>query len=585
MDYESLSKEELVAILKRRDSMSRYGLRWERERIPPDRHLNRDFVGFELQPQLCVGVAPWDNLLIEGDNYDALRHLATTHSGQFHLVFGDGPYNTGRKDFVYNDSYFDATNRYRHSTWLEFMYQRLVLVRSLLREDGALVMTIDDNELPNLWLLLNQVFGEKCFVANCIWQKRYSRENREAIGDAHEYVLIFSPNPDKFKKRRGKLPLGEKQLKVYRNANNDPRGKWRAVALSAQGYRPNQMYEITSPLTGKVFTPPEGSCWKVIKPRFDELLAQGLIYFGKDGNAMPSRIQYLDDIEGMVPWTWWPHEEVGHTDEARKEIQDIFGSQTAFDTPKPMRLMERIVQICAPEKDALVLDFFAGSGTTGHVVLKMNKEQGTNKRFVLISSREATEDEPQKNLAKDVLAVRIRKAIEGYATGRRGTEIPGLGGNFAYVRAQNVATHRLEEGLTDSMVWTFALQTCSHPLTPVHAGISLSVHRQHLVAYCANTKPATLEQLKGAVSGHHGPAVVLSWAPQAVTEALGDLAERCSFVAVPADLQRAFKQGNAKVADAYELPAIDEPARASEPSALASEPEPENLFDGDEAEQ
>lgn len=556
IDYSSLTKEQLVDILKRRDVQANYGLSWERMNVDPDRALNRDFVGLELNESLSCGPSPWENLIIEGDNFDALRHLATTHAGQFHAIYIDVPYNTGNRDFVYNDNFFDARNRYRHSTWLEFIYQRLVLARSLLKDSGSIVVSIDDNEVFNLGLLMNQVFGEKCFVANCIWQKRYSRENRSAIGDAHEYLLVYSLDPDGFKNRRGKLALGDKQKSVYRDTGH-PRGKWRAVSLSAQGFRPNQMYEIVSPRTGKVFVPPEGSCWKVIRSKFDELSENGLIYFGKDGNAMPSRMQFLEDIDGMTPWTWWPHEEVGHTDEARKEIQDIFGTQTAFDTPKPTRLMERVLQICAPEKDALVLDFFAGSGTTAHALLKMNKEDGGRRRFVLVSSREATQENPEKNLCRDVCAVRIRKAIEGYQSTRTGTVEP-LGGSFAYAKTVTVPMHRFEETLTDSMVWTFALQACGHPLSPVQTGLTSSLVANHLVAYCANTKPSTLAALKTLLESHQGPIAVLSWAPQVVQTFLSGLTSVVSYVGVPQDLQRAFRQGNAQV---HEPTLVEDEAR------------------------
>ncbi|WP_296258987.1 MULTISPECIES: site-specific DNA-methyltransferase [unclassified Pseudomonas] len=545
IDYSTLTKEQLIEVLKRRDVQAHYGLHWERQNITPDKALNRDFVGFELLPEQCYGEGPWENLVIEGDNYDALRHLATTHAGQFHLIYIDVPYNTGNKDFVYNDHFFDSRDRYRHSTWLEFIYQRLVLAKALLKEDGAIVVSIDDNELFNMGLLMNQVFGERSFLANCIWQKRYSRENRSAIGDAHEYLLIYSLKPDAFKQRRGRLVLGDKQKSVYKETGH-PRGKWRAVSLSAQGFRPNQMYEIVSPITGKVFRPPEGGCWKVIKSKYDDLLAQGLIYFGKDGNAMPSRMQFLEDIDGMTPWTWWPHDEVGHTDEARKEIQDIFGTQTAFDTPKPTRLMERVLQICAPEKDALVLDFFAGSGTTAHALLRMNKADGGQRRFVVVSSREATDETPDRNLCRDVCAVRIRKAMEGYSSIKTGFVEP-LGGSFAYLKAIPVPMHRFEEQLTDSMVWTFAQQASGHPLSAPQQGVSTSINGNHLIAYCANTKPSTLAALCAKLENHKGPAVVLSWGIQAVQEALVGLAMNISYVAVPQDLQHAFRQGNAQV--------------------------------------
>lgn len=566
MDYDALSKEALVEILKRRDAQARYGLHWEREDIDPDRALNRDFVGLQLDAGLSCGAEPWRNLVVEGDNYDALRHLATTHAGAFHCIYADVPYNTGRRDFVYNDRYFDATNRYRHSTWLEFIYQRMVLAKSLLREDGAIFVSIDDNEVFNLGLLMNQVFGENAFVANCIWQKRYSRENRGSIGDAHEYILVYSPNPDRFKLRRGRIPLNEEQAKVYRNPDNpretDPTKRWRGIPMTAQGFRPNQMYRITAP-NGTPHDPPEGRCWSMIEPEFEALKAEGRIYWGRDGTAQPSVIRYLNEVEGLVPWTWWPHDEVGHTDEARKEVQDIFGTQTAFDTPKPVRLMERILQIGAPEKDALVLDFFAGSGTTGQAVLKLNREDGGTRRFVLLSNREATAEEPDKNLCRDVTAVRLRKVIEGYDSSRNG-RVDGLGGDFAYLRTVRAPIHRFEEELTDDMVWNFALQALDAQTTARTSPVCIAALPGRTLAYCENTKASTLERLRAALVDVQGAVVLLSWAPQVVKDALPELGSRLTLVAVPQDLQRAFKQGNARIAEASR----EEPSAAEQGQAL-----------------
>lgn len=550
VNYDDLSKEALVEVLKRRDALARYGLRWERDRIEHDQSLNRDFAGLELQPELCVGNGPWKNLIIEGDNFDALRHLATTHAGAFHCIYIDPPYNTGRRDFVYNDHFFESSSRYRHSTWLEFMYQRLTLAKCLLREDGALVASIDDNEVANFRLLLNQVFGERSFVATCIWQKRYSRENREAIGDVHEYLLVYSPNPKAFKARRGRLPLTEEQSKVYRNPNNDPKGRWRSVPMTAQigNATEDQFYEVVTP-KGVVHKPSEGRCWGISKATYDQLLADGRIYFGKDDKGQPNIIRYLTEVDGVVPWTWWPHEEVGHTDEANKEVQELFGSQTVFDTAKPLRLMQRVLNIFAPEDDALVLDFFAGSGTTGQAVLKMNAEVGGDRRFVLVSSRESTAENPTKNLCRDVCRTRILKATEGYQ-GADGLARPALGGSAAYLVAKRVPMHRFEEGLSDAMVWAFALEACGHPMSVGAPGVSTSIHGDHLVAYCSNTRASTLEQLKVIVQAHNGRTAVITWAPDAINGALGPIAARISVVSIPQDLKRAFKQGNTRIAQA-----------------------------------
>ena len=532
--YDEYSKEQLVRILRERDRRPLFGLVWERDKH--DFSVNNDFVALNWETDLSCGEGPQHNLIIEGDNFDALRYLRMTHAGRVKCIYIDPPYNTGNRDFVYNDSFVDKDDAYRHSKWLEFMYRRLGLAKELLAEDGVIFVSIDDNEVFHLGLLMEQVFGAANFVATCIWQKRYSRENRGAIGDAHEYLLIYSPNPDLFKKRRGKLPLGDKQLAVYKNPNKDPSGAWRSVALSAQGYRPNQMYEITTP-SGKVCRPPEGSCWKVIEPRYKELLANGRIYFGKNGDAMPARIQYLKDIDGIVPWTWWPHEEVGHTDEARKEIQDIFGTQTAFDTPKPVRLIERILRIATKPGD-IVLDFFAGSGTTAQAVLNLNKEDGGNRRFILVSSTEATADAPGKNLCRDVCAERVRRVIFGY-TNKKGQGVEGLGGGFAYLRCRRIPAATVFRGIQHAQVWT-ALQLIHNvALSPYQAALPMQTAegQRGLVIYLPKLYDAVLDAVQTAIHTA-GQAVVYSWQPGLLAQRLND--PRVAFEPIPAFLVNRF---------------------------------------------
>jgi hypothetical protein len=272
-------------------------------------------------------------------------------------------------------------------------------------------------------VLLDEVFGRERFIACNVWQKRYSRENREAIGDVHEYLFVYAMDPVLFKEARNCVPLTEAQAKVYKNPNDDPNGPWQSISMTAQGYRPNQMYEITAP-NGRLHIPPEGRCWSLIEPEYKKLLSQGRIYFGKDGNGVPRTIRYLSDVEGFVPWTWWPHEEAGHTGESKVEIRSIFGTQTAFDTPKPTRLIERVIQIATGPGD-LVLDSFAGSGTTGHAVLRMNAANSDEqaRRFILV--------EMEESLARSVTSERVRRVAEGYSDSKR-KDVPGLGGGFRF---------------------------------------------------------------------------------------------------------------------------------------------------------
>lgn len=312
------------------------------------------------------GDANADNLLIRGDNLLALKALLPFYRGRVKCVYIDPPYNTQSAFEHYDD-------KLEHSQWLSLMYPRLVLLRELLAEDGSIWVSIDDNEAHYLKVLMDQVFLRPNFIASNVWQKRYSRENREAIGDVHEYLLVYAKQPGEFKKLRNLVPITEEQAKVYRNPNNDLRGRWRPIPMTAQeGHAtPEQFYEIVTP-SGKIYRPPEGRCWGISKSTFERLLTEGRIYFGRNGDAQPNIIRYLSEVPGVAPWTWWPSNEVGHTDESKKEIHALFGKTEAFESPKPERLIQRILHIATNLND-LVLDSFLGSGTTAAVAHKMGR--------------------------------------------------------------------------------------------------------------------------------------------------------------------------------------------------------------------
>ena len=308
------------------------------------------------------------NMLIQGDNLDALKALVPFYAGRVKCIYIDPPYNTRSAFEQYDDNL-------EHARWLAMMWPRLELLRELLSEDGSIWVSIDDNEAHYLKIILDEVFGRSRFVASNVWQKRYSRENRGAIGDAHEYVFVYAKSPERFKKSRNRVPLNETQARIYRNPDNrkelDPAKRWRGLPMTAQGYRPNQMYEIVSP-SGHVHRPPEGRCWSMIESEFRRLLDAGRIYWGKNGDSQPSVIRYLSEVEGLVPWTWWPHSDVGHTDESKKEANALFGSDVSFGTAKPERLVQHVLHIATSPGD-LVLDSFLGSGTTAAVAHKMGR--------------------------------------------------------------------------------------------------------------------------------------------------------------------------------------------------------------------
>lgn len=308
-----------------------------------------------------------DNMLIHGDNLIALQALQQDFAGKIKCIYIDPPYNTGSAFEYYDDGI-------EHSTWLCMIKSRLELLWNLLDEDtGSIWISIDDWEQAYMRVLCDELFGRRNFIAQIVWQKRYSRENREAIGDVHEYIMVYAKSPVKFKEYRNMVPMSEQQAKIYKNPNNDPRGRWRPVPITAQAGHatPEQFYEIMAP-GGKIHTPPEGRCWSLSKKTFDELLADGRIYFGKDNNSQPNKIRYLSEVPGVSPWTWWPSDEVGHTDSAKKEIMMLFGKSNAFDTPKPEALIHRILHIATKPGD-LILDSFLGSGTSVAVAQKMNR--------------------------------------------------------------------------------------------------------------------------------------------------------------------------------------------------------------------
>ena len=306
-----------------------------------------------------------ENVLIHGDNLIALQALQQDYAGRIKCIYIDPPYNTGYAFAQYDDSV-------EHSIWLSLMRSRLLLLKRLLRDDGSIWISIDDDEQAYLKVLCDEVFGRTNYVASIVWQKRTSPDMRAAISDGHEYILVYSKDKELFKKTRNKLPLSKDQAASYSNPDNDPRGPWTSADYTAQGYRPNQMYTITTP-GGAQYSPPEGKCWKNVESVFLEQVKDNRIWFGSDGCGMPRRKTFLSEHEGVIPWTWWSNKEVGHNQEAKKESIKLFGAANAFDTPKPERLLQRIIHI-ASDPDEYVLDSFLGSGTAIAVAHKMKRK-------------------------------------------------------------------------------------------------------------------------------------------------------------------------------------------------------------------
>ncbi|AXF85575.1 Modification methylase MboII [Ephemeroptericola cinctiostellae] len=307
----------------------------------------------------------FDNQLIFGDNLLALKALEQEYAGRVKCVFIDPPYNTGSAFTHYDDGL-------EHSIWLGLMRDRLEIIRRLMSDDGSLWITIDDNECHYLKVLCDEVFGRGNFVANVVWQKRTSPDNRLRLGNAHDHVLVYGKSP-LMHQTFNQLQVSESRKKDFKNPDGDQRGAWASTDFTGMtGHATkSQFYTIVSP-NGKKHPPPEGRCWAISEDNFNKLMLENRVWFGADGNARPRLKRFLSEMEGQNAWSWWSNDEVGHNQEAKKEINTLFGADNPFDTPKPERLLQRIIHLATNPND-LVLDSFAGSGTTGAVAHKMGR--------------------------------------------------------------------------------------------------------------------------------------------------------------------------------------------------------------------
>ncbi|HBO0867392.1 TPA: site-specific DNA-methyltransferase [Pseudomonas aeruginosa] len=354
------------------------------------------------------------NLFIEGDNLEALKLLQESYLGKVKLIYIDPPYNTGR-DFIYDDDYKDDTESYLtrsnqisatgahlvanteangrfHSDWLSMIYSRLRLARNLLRDDGVLFISIDDNEVDNLRKVCTEVFGEENFVAQIIWQKVYSPKNTAYwFSEDHDYVLVYARNKDSW--RPELLPRTAEMEARYKNPDDDPRGPWKAADLSARNRYDAGVYPITCPSGRTIDGPPRGMYWRFSQEKFRELDADNRIWWGEDGNNVPAIKRFLSEVSsGRTPQTLWFYREVGHTQDAKKTLLKYVPFQhteNVLNSVKPVELLQRILQLAGkPDEQSIVLDFFSGSASTAHAVLKQNSEDGGNRRFIAVQISE-----------------------------------------------------------------------------------------------------------------------------------------------------------------------------------------------------
>lgn len=364
----------------------------------------------EFIPEKSMYPETTENLFIEGDSLPAMKLLLGTYSEKVRMIYIDPPYNTGRS-FIYNDDFSIETSSYLeragggdcqdaghsdeqaasgrlHSDWLSMMFPRLILARHLLAEDGVIFISIDDNEVHNLRMIMNEVFGESNFVATAIWEKKASPQNDARwLSDNHDYVLIYAKNKRLW--RPEILPRTKEANARYKNLDNDSRGPWTSSDLTVKTYNPEYDYEIITP-SGRLVVPPRGRCWGMPRSRFNQLVEEGRIWFGRNGDCVPRLKRFLSEVKkGMTPKTLWPRSEVGDNQEARRALRDLFGDIGVFDTPKPVRLIKRMLQIGTTSKSGdIILDFFAGSCSTAHAILELNYEDLGNRRFIMIQTPE-----------------------------------------------------------------------------------------------------------------------------------------------------------------------------------------------------
>lgn len=495
----------------------------------------------ECDRNLSVGDPDSGNLLVEGDNLEALKALLPYYKGQVKCIYIDPPYNTGNEGWVYNDNVNDprirkwlgdvvgreAEDLCRHDKWLCMMYPRLMLLRSFLRQDGVICVSIDDEEVANLKLLLDEIFGRGNFIANIVWQKRYvSNVTAKFLSDMHDHILVYGLNASAV--QVSLVPRTEEQAADYKNPDDDPRGPWRAQDLSASKPYTAGQFTIIGP-TGIRFDPPPNRYWRMNKEQFDKWRAEDRIWFGKKGTARPMLKRFLSEAQqGLTPNTWWPYDFAGHNKEATLELKQIFQGNSPFDTPKPVRLLSRLLQVFA-DKDSLILDSFAGSGTTGHAALALNKEDSGSRRFILVEIDEA--------IAARSTALRLRRVVEGYqaqVTLTSTRTVPPLGGGFRYCRLGkplfDADGHVKGVSFVDLARYVFLLETgqpapkrprSDSPLIGVHEGRAVYLLYNGVLG---DKRPDGGNVLTHAVAAdlppHDGPKVVYGEACRLGTTAL-----------------------------------------------------------------
>lgn len=434
-DYSNLTKDQLLEVIEKLEGKKKYGLVWDEERVPEkvvtDCQDKLPVLTEVKGKQITTDENEPTHILIEGDNYHALSVLNYTHKGKIDLIYIDPPYNTGNKDFIYNDKYVEKEDTWRHSKWLAFMNKRLKLAKELLTDKGVIFISIDDNEQSQLKMLCDSIFGEQNFVANCVRRRRKTQANlAKNIAPVHEYLLIYTKSIELL--NLNKLSYTDEFIKKgFANPDNDKRGLYQTGPIARPKNSSNREHTLTMP-NGRKIT----AKWSCSEETFQRYIVENRLVIPRGGEGMPRIKIFLSELQGQIANTWW--DDVASNDDAAKEIENLFGTNAAFSFPKPTDLIRKVIEL-ATNKDTTVLDFFAGSGTTGDAILQLNKNKNDNRKFILCTNNE-------NQISENVTFQRIKKVIEGYQT-NSGESIPGLGNNLKYFKTSFVANNRNKDQL------------------------------------------------------------------------------------------------------------------------------------------
>lgn len=440
---EGLTNDERSSLIGLLREHKKYGLVWEDKPEDVEERLRESLpVLREVKDKAILSDEPDapNHILIEGDNLEALTALSYTHEGKIDVIYIDPPYNTGNKDFVYNDSYVDTEDSYRHSKWLSFMNKRLKIAKKLLSDKGVIFISIDDNEQAQLKLLCDEILGSHNFLAQIIWERAYAPINlKKHFSECHDYIICYARSIDNA--LCNGLPRSADANSKYKNPDNDPRGLWRTDNLAVGPRVEAQVYEIVTP-SGRRVMPPEGYCWRLTKERFQEYVADNRIWFGENGDLVPAPKRFLSEVKNsMTPMTIWKYTEVGHSQDAMRALRDLFGGKVLFSYPKSLPLIERVVRLYS-QKDSTILDFFAGSGTTLHATMQLNAEDGGHRQCILVTNNE-------NNICEKVTYERNKRVIQGYTT-PKGQKVEGLKRNtLRYYKTDYISRERTQKNMRD----------------------------------------------------------------------------------------------------------------------------------------